>query len=167
MSCSKALSDLWCSEGFSQRVNRKREEDWTWSFKIRVCLRFFTEDVLTSCWSLELMGVSCLRNMNISFISLLKYIFFQAYCDYVGFILTLNESVKGKKLTCQFEVSQVKHFYLLWCYRSLFFSRGAQFLFLLLTLGGVMMMMMKSSGCFLTLQQFFFFFRRLRSCWIF
>lgn len=30
----------------------------------------------------------------------------QAYADYMGFVLALNESVKSKKLTCQFEVSQ-------------------------------------------------------------
>lgn len=31
----------------------------------------------------------------------------QAYADYMGFILTLNEGVKGKKLTCEYEVSEV------------------------------------------------------------
>ncbi|PWA15589.1 hypothetical protein CCH79_00020745, partial [Gambusia affinis] len=30
----------------------------------------------------------------------------QAYADYMGFILTLNEGVKGKKLTCEYEVSE-------------------------------------------------------------
>uniref|UniRef100_A0A3P9JD76 Serine/threonine-protein phosphatase 2A activator n=1 Tax=Oryzias latipes TaxID=8090 RepID=A0A3P9JD76_ORYLA len=30
----------------------------------------------------------------------------QAYADYMGFILTLNESVKGKKFTCEYKVSQ-------------------------------------------------------------
>ncbi|XP_028318411.1 serine/threonine-protein phosphatase 2A activator [Gouania willdenowi] len=29
----------------------------------------------------------------------------QAYADYMGFILTLNEAVKGKKLTCEYQVS--------------------------------------------------------------
>ncbi|XP_060697140.1 serine/threonine-protein phosphatase 2A activator isoform X3 [Hemiscyllium ocellatum] len=29
----------------------------------------------------------------------------KAYTDYVGFILTLNESVKGKKLTCEYKTS--------------------------------------------------------------
>ncbi|MGH0146054.1 UNVERIFIED_CONTAM: hypothetical protein FKN15_007597 [Acipenser sinensis] len=31
----------------------------------------------------------------------------QAYVDYIGFILTLNEGVKGKKLTCEYNVSEV------------------------------------------------------------
>lgn len=31
----------------------------------------------------------------------------QAYADYIGFILTLNEGVKGKKLTCEYKVSEV------------------------------------------------------------
>ncbi|XP_077140627.1 serine/threonine-protein phosphatase 2A activator isoform X2 [Ranitomeya variabilis] len=31
----------------------------------------------------------------------------QAYADYMGFILTINESVKGKKLTCDYCVSEV------------------------------------------------------------
>uniref|UniRef100_A0A671R5P2 Serine/threonine-protein phosphatase 2A activator n=1 Tax=Sinocyclocheilus anshuiensis TaxID=1608454 RepID=A0A671R5P2_9TELE len=31
----------------------------------------------------------------------------QAYADYIGFILTLNEGVKGKKLTCEYQVSEV------------------------------------------------------------
>ncbi|KAG8554785.1 hypothetical protein GDO81_003893 [Engystomops pustulosus] len=30
----------------------------------------------------------------------------QAYADYIGFVLTLNESVKGKKLTCEYRVSE-------------------------------------------------------------
>ncbi|XP_061732760.1 serine/threonine-protein phosphatase 2A activator [Nerophis ophidion] len=30
----------------------------------------------------------------------------QAYADYMGFILALNESVKGKKLTCEYKVSE-------------------------------------------------------------
>ncbi|XP_041098683.1 serine/threonine-protein phosphatase 2A activator isoform X3 [Polyodon spathula] len=30
----------------------------------------------------------------------------QAYADYIGFILTLNEAVKGKKLTCDYKVSE-------------------------------------------------------------
>ncbi|XP_016408974.1 serine/threonine-protein phosphatase 2A activator isoform X2 [Sinocyclocheilus rhinocerous] len=30
----------------------------------------------------------------------------QAYADYIGFILTLNEGVKGKKLTCEYQVSE-------------------------------------------------------------
>ncbi|MGH0187901.1 UNVERIFIED_CONTAM: hypothetical protein FKN15_026988 [Acipenser sinensis] len=30
----------------------------------------------------------------------------QAYVDYIGFILTLNEGVKGKKLTCEYNVSE-------------------------------------------------------------
>ncbi|KAL2100067.1 hypothetical protein ACEWY4_004461 [Coilia grayii] len=30
----------------------------------------------------------------------------QAYADYMGFILTLNEGVKGKKLTCEYKVSE-------------------------------------------------------------
>ncbi|XP_053473881.1 serine/threonine-protein phosphatase 2A activator isoform X1 [Ictalurus furcatus] len=30
----------------------------------------------------------------------------QAYADYIGFILTLNEGVKGKKLTCDYPVSE-------------------------------------------------------------
>ncbi|XP_040013101.1 serine/threonine-protein phosphatase 2A activator isoform X4 [Xiphias gladius] len=30
----------------------------------------------------------------------------QAYADYMGFILTLNEGVKGSKLTCQYKVSE-------------------------------------------------------------
>eukprot|EP00061_Rhincodon_typus_P014384 g41370.t1 len=29
----------------------------------------------------------------------------QAYTDYIGFVLTLNESVKGKKLTCDYKTS--------------------------------------------------------------
>ncbi|MEQ2203267.1 hypothetical protein XENOCAPTIV_027795, partial [Xenoophorus captivus] len=32
---------------------------------------------------------------------------FQAYADYMGFILTLNEGVKGKKLTSDYDVSEV------------------------------------------------------------
>lgn len=42
-----------------------------------------------------------------------QYIFpcLQAYADYMGFILTLNEGVKGKKLTCEHKVSEV-------CYSS-------------------------------------------------
>lgn len=31
----------------------------------------------------------------------------QAYADYIGFILTLNEGVKGKKLTFDYKVSEV------------------------------------------------------------
>lgn len=31
----------------------------------------------------------------------------QAYADYMGFVLTLNEGVKGKKLTCEYKVSEV------------------------------------------------------------
>lgn len=31
----------------------------------------------------------------------------QAYADYMGFILTLNEGVKGRKLTCEYNVSEV------------------------------------------------------------
>ncbi|KFZ58842.1 Serine/threonine-protein phosphatase 2A activator, partial [Antrostomus carolinensis] len=31
----------------------------------------------------------------------------QAYADYMGFILTLNEGVRGKKLTCEYKVSEV------------------------------------------------------------
>uniref|UniRef100_S4RDM6 Serine/threonine-protein phosphatase 2A activator n=1 Tax=Petromyzon marinus TaxID=7757 RepID=S4RDM6_PETMA len=30
----------------------------------------------------------------------------QAYADYMGFILTLNEAVKGKKLSSEFKVSE-------------------------------------------------------------
>ncbi|KAK7895818.1 hypothetical protein WMY93_021143 [Mugilogobius chulae] len=30
----------------------------------------------------------------------------QAYADYIGFVLTLNEGVKGKKLSCEYTVSQ-------------------------------------------------------------
>ncbi|KAL0965111.1 hypothetical protein UPYG_G00276930 [Umbra pygmaea] len=30
----------------------------------------------------------------------------QAYADYMGFIVTLNEAVKGKKLTCEYKVSE-------------------------------------------------------------
>ncbi|NXR39637.1 PTPA phosphatase, partial [Zosterops hypoxanthus] len=30
----------------------------------------------------------------------------QAYADYMGFILTLNEGVRGKKLTCEYKVSE-------------------------------------------------------------
>ncbi|XP_069093151.1 serine/threonine-protein phosphatase 2A activator isoform X3 [Pleurodeles waltl] len=30
----------------------------------------------------------------------------QAYAEYIGFILTLNEAVKGKKLTCEYKVSE-------------------------------------------------------------
>uniref|UniRef100_K7FCX1 Serine/threonine-protein phosphatase 2A activator n=1 Tax=Pelodiscus sinensis TaxID=13735 RepID=K7FCX1_PELSI len=30
----------------------------------------------------------------------------QAYADYIGFILTLNEGIKGKKLTCEYKVSE-------------------------------------------------------------
>ncbi|XP_078143048.1 serine/threonine-protein phosphatase 2A activator isoform X2 [Centroberyx gerrardi] len=30
----------------------------------------------------------------------------QAYADYMGFVLTLNEGVKGKKLTCEYQVSE-------------------------------------------------------------
>nr|XP_003229726.2 PREDICTED: serine/threonine-protein phosphatase 2A activator [Anolis carolinensis] len=30
----------------------------------------------------------------------------QAYADYMGFILTLNEGIKGKKLTCEYRVSE-------------------------------------------------------------
>lgn len=30
----------------------------------------------------------------------------QAYADYMGFILTLNEGVKGKKVTCEYKVSE-------------------------------------------------------------
>ncbi|MGH0188132.1 UNVERIFIED_CONTAM: hypothetical protein FKN15_028074 [Acipenser sinensis] len=30
----------------------------------------------------------------------------KAYVDYIGFILTLNEGVKGKKLTCEYKVSE-------------------------------------------------------------
>ncbi|XP_066466966.1 serine/threonine-protein phosphatase 2A activator [Tiliqua scincoides] len=30
----------------------------------------------------------------------------QAYADYMGFILTLNEGVKGRKLTCEYKVSE-------------------------------------------------------------
>ncbi|XP_046901736.1 serine/threonine-protein phosphatase 2A activator [Hypomesus transpacificus] len=30
----------------------------------------------------------------------------QAYADYMGFILTMNEGVKGKKLTCEYKVSE-------------------------------------------------------------
>ncbi|CAI5794049.1 serine/threonine-protein phosphatase 2A activator isoform X1 [Podarcis raffonei] len=30
----------------------------------------------------------------------------QAYADYTGFILKLNESIKGKKLTCEYKVSE-------------------------------------------------------------
>uniref|UniRef100_A0A8B9GUM8 Serine/threonine-protein phosphatase 2A activator n=1 Tax=Astyanax mexicanus TaxID=7994 RepID=A0A8B9GUM8_ASTMX len=30
----------------------------------------------------------------------------QAYADYMGFVLTLNEGVKGKKLTCEYPVSE-------------------------------------------------------------
>ncbi|XP_058015078.1 serine/threonine-protein phosphatase 2A activator isoform X3 [Ahaetulla prasina] len=30
----------------------------------------------------------------------------QAYADYMGFILTLNEGIKGKKLTCEYKVSE-------------------------------------------------------------
>uniref|UniRef100_A0A6Q2X2R5 Serine/threonine-protein phosphatase 2A activator n=1 Tax=Esox lucius TaxID=8010 RepID=A0A6Q2X2R5_ESOLU len=30
----------------------------------------------------------------------------QAYADYMGFVLTLNEGVKGKKLTCEYKVSE-------------------------------------------------------------
>lgn len=38
---------------------------------------------------------------------MLMHLFFQAYADYMGFILTLNEGVKGKKLTCEYKVSEV------------------------------------------------------------
>nr|XP_030714262.1 serine/threonine-protein phosphatase 2A activator isoform X2 [Globicephala melas] len=31
----------------------------------------------------------------------------QAYADYIGFILTLNEGVKGKKLSFEYRVSEV------------------------------------------------------------
>ena len=31
----------------------------------------------------------------------------QAYADYIGFILTLNEGVKGKKLSVEYRVSEV------------------------------------------------------------
>uniref|UniRef100_A0A3Q3A3J3 Serine/threonine-protein phosphatase 2A activator n=1 Tax=Kryptolebias marmoratus TaxID=37003 RepID=A0A3Q3A3J3_KRYMA len=30
----------------------------------------------------------------------------QAFCDYVGFILTLNDSVRGRKLSCPYQVSE-------------------------------------------------------------
>ncbi|RLW00534.1 hypothetical protein DV515_00008832 [Chloebia gouldiae] len=32
----------------------------------------------------------------------------QAYADYMGFILTLNEGVRGKKLTCEYKVSEIE-----------------------------------------------------------
>lgn len=32
---------------------------------------------------------------------------FQAYADYMGFVLSLNKVVKGKKLTCEYKVSEV------------------------------------------------------------
>ncbi|XP_009982835.1 PREDICTED: serine/threonine-protein phosphatase 2A activator isoform X2 [Tauraco erythrolophus] len=35
----------------------------------------------------------------------------QAYADYMGFILTLNEGVRGKKLTCEYKVSEVGEAY--------------------------------------------------------
>lgn len=31
----------------------------------------------------------------------------QAYADYIGFIQSLNKVVKGKKLTCEYKVSEV------------------------------------------------------------
>lgn len=31
----------------------------------------------------------------------------QAYADYMGFVLSLNKVVKGKKLTCEYKVSEV------------------------------------------------------------
>lgn len=37
-----------------------------------------------------------------------RYFCVQAYADYIGFILTLNEGVKGKKLTCDYPVSEVQ-----------------------------------------------------------
>lgn len=59
----------------------------------------------------------------------------QAYADYMGFILTLNEGVRGKKLTCDYKVSEVggefgsTHFSLLF-----FFSAFSVFFFLVSTI---------------------------------
>lgn len=39
--------------------------------------------------------------------ALLFRVCLQAYADYMGFILTLNEGVRGKKLTCEYKVSEV------------------------------------------------------------
>lgn len=36
-----------------------------------------------------------------------KYTSLQAYADYMGFILSLNKMVKGKKLTLEYKVSEV------------------------------------------------------------
>lgn len=35
------------------------------------------------------------------------FFFKQAYADYIGFILTLNEGVKGKKLSVEYKISEV------------------------------------------------------------
>lgn len=48
------------------------------------------------CWN---TGLMCVFNLPLCF---------QAYADYIGFILTLNEGVKGKKLTCEYKVSEVR-----------------------------------------------------------
>ena len=49
---------------------------------------------------------------NIMFAYYLITLFFcvtmKAYADYMGFILTLNEGVKRKKLTCEYKVSEVR-----------------------------------------------------------
>ncbi|KFO82458.1 Serine/threonine-protein phosphatase 2A activator, partial [Cuculus canorus] len=57
----------------------------------------------------------------------------QAYADYMGFILTLNEGVRGKKLTCDYKVSEVgKEF---GSPSPLHFREGWHILFPLATLG--------------------------------
>ncbi|KFV86499.1 Serine/threonine-protein phosphatase 2A activator, partial [Struthio camelus australis] len=56
----------------------------------------------------------------------------QAYADYMGFILTLNEGVKGKKLTCEYKVSEVGGGFGL---SPLHFREDWYVLFLLSTLG--------------------------------
>lgn len=40
-------------------------------------------------------------------IASVTFLCLQAYADYMGFVLTLNEGVKGKKLTCEYNMSEV------------------------------------------------------------
>lgn len=37
-----------------------------------------------------------------------KYFLLQAYADYLGFVLALNDGVKGRKITSEYKVSEVR-----------------------------------------------------------
>lgn len=96
--------------------------EWCSVSKLNICLfvmnTFFFDDYSSSYLFFVAVGT-----WHPDTFQYWTYLSVQAYADYMGFILTLNDGVKGKKITCEYEVSEVcclsyqrflAAFYLMW-----------------------------------------------------